>query len=75
MKLSPSKQLKNILGKFRCVLSTEQEEELKTYLKNVDAAFYGLTIMELRVLFMSIAQDIVFCTHSIGKERWQKGIL
>ena len=49
LKLSPSKQYKNILGKFRCVLSTEQEEELKTYLKNLDAGFYGLTILDLRV--------------------------
>ena len=49
LKLSPSKQHKNILGKFRCVLSTKQEE-LKTYLKNMDAAFYGLTVMDLRVL-------------------------
>ena len=30
LKFSPSKQHKNILGKFRCVLSTKQEEELKT---------------------------------------------
>ena len=46
LKLSPSNQHKNILGKF-----TEQEEELETYLKNMDAAFCGLTtIIDLRVL-------------------------
>ena len=51
LKLSPSNQHKNILGKFRFALSTEQEEELETYLKNMDAAFCGLTtIMDLRVL-------------------------
>ena len=50
MKVTPSKQHKNILGKFRCVLSTEQKEKVKTYLKNMDVAFYGLTIMDLRVL-------------------------
>ena len=37
--------------------------------KITDSAFYGLTIMDLRVLFMSIAQDIVFPTHSIGEKR------
>ena len=50
MKVTPGKQHKNILGKFRCVLSTEQKEKVKTYLKNMDVAFYGLTIMDLRVL-------------------------
>ena len=50
MKVTPSKQQKNILRKFRCVLSTEQEGKVKTYLKNMDVAFYRLTIMHLRVL-------------------------
>lgn len=50
MKPSPSKEHKNILGKLRYVLSTEQEEKVKTYLENMDAALYGRTIMDLRVL-------------------------
>lgn len=50
MKPSPSKEHKNILGKLRYVLSTEQEEEVKTYLENMNAALYGRTIMDLRVL-------------------------
>ena len=50
MKPSPSEEHKNILGKLRYVLSTEQEEEVKTYLENMNAALYGRTIMDLRVL-------------------------
>ena len=44
LKLSPSKQYKNILGKFRCVLSTEQEEELKYISKIWMQVFMGLPL-------------------------------
>ena len=41
---------KNLLGRFRNVLSNSQELELKQYIINMDKAFYGLTIMDIRVL-------------------------
>ena len=51
-------------------LTNQQEEGLKTYLKNMNATFYELTIIDLRVLVMRIVQDIVFLTHSIEKQKW-----
>ena len=41
---------KKILGRFRNVLCESQEEELKKYITDMDKAFYGLTIMDIRVL-------------------------
>ena len=41
---------KKLLGRFRNVLSESQEEELKKYITDMDKAFYGLTIMDIRVL-------------------------
>ena len=38
------------LGRSRNVLSESQELELKQYIINMDKAFYGLTIMDIRVL-------------------------
>ena len=63
------------LGKFRCVLSTEQEEELKTYLENMDPAFYGLTIMDLRDFVYEYCTRKCIPTHSIGKQKLLEGIL
>ena len=70
MKLNLSKQHKNILGKLRCFLTNQQEEGLKTYLKNMDATFYELAIIDLSVLVMRTVQDIVFPTNSIEKQKW-----
>ena len=41
---------KQLLGRFGNVLSESQEEELKKYITDMDKAFYGLTIMDIRVL-------------------------
>ena len=41
---------KQLLGRFGNVLSQNQEEELKKYITDMDKAFYGLTIMDIRVL-------------------------
>ena len=68
LKLNPSKQCKNILEKFLCVLSTKQQKELKPYLKNID----GFTIMNLRILTYK------YCTrccipHPFNKEKKMTG--
>ena len=41
---------KQLLGRFGNVLSESQEEELKKYITDMDKAFYGLTIMDIRLL-------------------------
>ena len=41
---------KQLLGRFGNVLSESQEEELKKYITNMEKVFYGLTIMDIRVL-------------------------
>ena len=41
---------KKILGRFGNVLSESQEEELKKYITDMDKAFHGLTIVDIRVL-------------------------
>ena len=41
---------KQLLGRFGNVLSESQEEELKKYITDMDIAFYGLTIMDIKVL-------------------------
>ena len=41
---------KQLLGRFGNVLSESQEEELKKHITDMDRAFYGLTIMDVRVL-------------------------
>ena len=41
---------KKLPGWFRNVLSESQEEELKRYITDIDKAFYGLTIKDIRVL-------------------------
>ena len=41
---------KQLLGRFGNVLPESQEEELKKYVTDMDIAFCGLTIMDIRVL-------------------------
>ena len=41
---------KQLLGRFGNVLSESQEEELKKYISDMEKAFYGLTIMDIRLL-------------------------
>ena len=40
---------KQLLGRFGNVLSESQEKELRKYITDMDKAFYGLTIMDIRV--------------------------
>ena len=40
------------LGRFGNVLSESQEEDLGNYITDMDKAFYGLTIMDIRVLVL-----------------------
>ena len=39
-----------LLGRFQNVLPGSQEEELKKYITDMDKAFYGLAIMDIRIL-------------------------
>ena len=41
---------KQLLSRFGNVLPEGQEEELKKHITDIDRAFYGLTIMDIRVL-------------------------
>ena len=41
---------KELLGRFGNVLSESQKEELNKYITDMDIAFHGLTIMDIRVL-------------------------
>lgn len=41
---------KNLLGRFRNVLSESQKLELEHYIINMDKVFYRVTIIDIRVL-------------------------
>ena len=42
---------RNLVGRFCNVLSESQELELKQYIINMDKAFYGTTIIDIRFFF------------------------
>ena len=39
----------NLLGRFRKVLSNNQEQDLNKYIKDMDNSFYGLSMMDIRL--------------------------
>ena len=40
----------NLLGRFRKVLSDNQEQDLNKYIKDMDNSFYGLSMMDIRLI-------------------------
>ncbi|KAF2898043.1 hypothetical protein ILUMI_08132 [Ignelater luminosus] len=56
------------LGRFRPVLTEDQETELVNYLKDMDAVFFSLT----RVEFMSLAFDYAHYNKLQYPESWSK---
>ncbi|KAF2885640.1 hypothetical protein ILUMI_20532, partial [Ignelater luminosus] len=56
------------LGRFRPVLTDDQETELVNYLKDMDAVFFGLTRDE----FMSLAFDYAHYNKLQYPENWSK---
>ena len=40
----------NLLGRFRKVLSDNQEQDLNKYIKDIDNSFYGLSMMDIRLI-------------------------
>ena len=48
--LSEEEKHKNVLGRYRAVLSHEQEKELEELIIKMDGAFYGLSINDIRTL-------------------------
>ena len=40
----------NLLGRFRKVLSDNQEKDLNKYIKDMDNSFYGLSMMDIRLI-------------------------
>ena len=54
--LSADKRHMNILGHYRAVLSYEQEKELENHIINMDQAFYGLSINDIRTMVFDYCQ-------------------
>ncbi|KAK0162410.1 hypothetical protein PV327_006190 [Microctonus hyperodae] len=52
---NPTLQVKKTLGKYKCVFSEEQENELVDYLKNLEQRNCGLTSKEVRCLAYQLA--------------------
>lgn len=52
---NPTLQVKKTLGKYKCVFSEEQENELVDYLKNLEQHNCGLTSKEVRCLAYQLA--------------------
>ena len=61
---------KNLLGRFHNILSVSQELELKQYIINMDKVFYGLTIMDIRVLVFEYCECNKI-TNPFNKEIFQ----
>ena len=40
----------NLLGRFRKVLSDNQEQDLNKYIKDMGNSFYGLSMMDIRLI-------------------------
>ena len=59
---------RNLVGRFCNVLSESQELELKQYIINMDKAFYGTTIIDIRGFFFNIVNAIKLLIHSIKKQ-------
>ena len=54
--LSEEEIHKNVLGRYRAILSHEQEKELEDYIIKMDAAFYGLSINDIRTVVFEYCQ-------------------
>ena len=52
----------NLLGRFRKVLSDNQEQDLNKYIKDMDNSFYGLSMMDIRLLVFE------FCKKKINSK-------
>lgn len=70
---NPQVQLSKRLGKFKCVFSVDQENELSQYLINMEQRLFGLTSQEVRYLAFQLAnrngQD-----HPFNKDEELAGI-
>ena len=40
----------NLIGRFRKVLSDNQEQDLNKYIKGMGNSFYGLSMMDIRLI-------------------------
>ena len=48
--LSEEEKCKNVLGRYRAILSHEQEKELEELIIKMDSAFYGLSVNDIRTI-------------------------
>jgi hypothetical protein len=54
--LSAEEKHKNILGRYRAILTHDQEKELEDHIINMDQAFYGLSINDIRAIVYDYCQ-------------------
>ena len=54
--LSAGEKHKKILGRYRAILTHDQEKELEDHIINMDQAFYGLSINDIRAIVYDYCQ-------------------
>ena len=54
--MSVEEKHKNVLGRYCCVLSQQQEKELKEHIIKLDQAFYGMSINDIRAIVYDYCQ-------------------